>query len=267
MNSDLLNQIHHAEFSELCAQVDDASVDMILCDLPYGTTACAWDTVIPFDTVWEHFKRVIKPKGAIVLTASQPFTSALVMSNVDWFRCEWIVRKPAGTGYLNANRQPMKNHENILIFAKGAHNYCPVMTKGERYSATSGAVGGFVRDKTVGGYLTINDGLRYPLSVIDDAWQTSKSHPTEKPVALFSYLIKTYTREGETVFDPCVGSGTTAIACQRTGRNFICGDYHLPYVEIGRKRLQDADVDQPTQVSDTTQQLSLELFKQAESAD
>jgi site-specific DNA-methyltransferase (adenine-specific) len=202
------------------------------------TTACAWDTVIPFAPMWAAFKRVIKPRGAIVLTASQPFTSALVMSNVDWFRCEWIIRKPAGTGYLNANRQPMKNHESAIVFAKGEHNFYPQMRIGKPYSATSGAVGGFVRDKTVGGYLTINNGDRYPLSVIETTWATCGLHPTEKPEDVFRYLIRTYTQEGDIVLDPCVGSGTTAVAARACKRHYICGDSSAEYVAIAQDRLR-----------------------------
>lgn len=192
--------------------------------------------MIPFEPMWAAFKRIIKPRGAIVLTASQPFTSALVMSNPKWFRCEWIWRKPQGTGYLNANRQPMKNHENILVFAKGEHNYHPEKLKGEPYRATRGAVGGFVRDKTVGGYLTVSNGERFPLSVLDYASNTG-FHPTQKPVALFRYLIRTYTRAGELVFDPVVGSGTTALAARAEERRFIVGDSSAEYVEIARQRL------------------------------
>ncbi len=230
------NRVHCAEFSDLCALMPDASADMILCDLPYGTTACAWDSVIAFETVWAAFKRIIKPRGAIVLTASQPFTSALVMSNPAWFRCEWIWRKSQGTGYLNANRQPMKNHESVIVFAEGAHNYYPQMRDGEPYRATSGAVGGFVRDKTVGGYVTINDGERFPLSVQDFNSDTGQ-HPTQKPVALFEYLIRTYTQSGELVFDPTCGSGTTAVAARLAGREFIVGDRDAHYCEIARQRV------------------------------
>lgn len=235
------NYVHHADLFRLCAMLPAASVDMILCDLPYGTLtgSLAWDNIIPFDLMWMHFKRVIKPRAAIVLTASQPFTSALVMSNPRWFRCEWIIRKPAGTGYLNANRQPMKNHEVALVFAEGEHNYYPQMRKGKAYRATSGAVGGFVRDKTVGGYVTVNEGKRYPLTVIDTDWQTERLHPTEKPTDVFEYFIRTYSKPGDLILDPCVGSGTTAIAARNTQRRFICGDKEWDYVQIARRRLAE----------------------------
>lgn len=230
------NQVIHTDLLTLCASIPRASIDMILCDLPYGTTACSWDEIIPLEPMWAQFKRVIKPRGAIVLTASQPFTSKLVSSNYEMFRCEWIWQKSKGSGYLNANRLPLKSHEVCLVFAFGLHNYYPQMKTGKPYRATSGAAGGYVQDQTVAGYLTINNGDRYPTSVIDFDIETGL-HPTQKPVALFEYLIRTYTRPGEIILDPCVGSGTTAIAARQTGRHFICGDRELEYVNIARERL------------------------------
>ena len=233
-----LDTIRQADIFDLCDPLADASVDMILCDLPYGTTACAWDTIIPFEPLWAAFKRVIKPGGAIVLTASQPFTSALVMSNPRWFRHEWIWEKNTGTSYLNANRGPMKNHESVLVFAEGTTHYYPIKGKGDTYRATRGTVGGFIRDKTVGGYVTVNNGERFPKSVIKFDSSTGL-HPTQKPVALFEYLIRTYTQPGELVLDPCVGSGTTALAARNTGRHFICGDSSAEYVAIANARLAE----------------------------
>lgn len=232
-----LDRIHHIDALSLMWAQAAGSVDAIITDLPYGTTACSWDTIIPFDALWAAVRHCLKPRGVFVTTASQPFTSALVMSNPKWFRCEWIARKPQGTGYLNANRQPMKNHENVLVFADGAHTYNPQKRIAKPYSATSGAVGGFVRDKSVGGYLTLNDGWRFPLTVIDLDWERGL-HPTQKPVALYEYLIRTYTQPGELVLDPCCGSGTTAIAARNTGRHWICGDTSAEYVEIARGRFK-----------------------------
>jgi site-specific DNA-methyltransferase (adenine-specific) len=232
-----VNRVYHTDLFTLCDAIPDQSVDMVLCDPPYGTIACAWDTVIPFTPMWSRFKRIVKPRGVVVMTASQPFTSALVMSNPDWFRCEWIWRKPQGTGYLNANRQPMKNHESIIVFAAGAHNYYPQKRKGAAYRATSGSVGGFVRDKTVGGYLTVNDGDRYPLSVLEFDSETGL-HPTQKPVKLFEYLIASYTQVGDLVVDPTCGSGTTARAARNTNRRYICGDTTLEYVLTARDSLR-----------------------------
>lgn len=236
MLEEWLNTIQHTDLLTLCGALPSQSIDMILCDLPYGTTACAWDSIIPLEPMWEQFKRVIKPRGAIVLTASQPFTSKLVMSNPEMFRCEWIWEKPKGSGYLNANRLPLKAHEACLVFAFGLHDYYPQMKSGKPYRATRGAAGGYVQDKTVAGYLTVNNGDRYPTTVIDFDIETGL-HPTQKPVALFEYLIRTYTQAGELILDPCIGSGTTAIAARQTGRQFIGGDLTLEYVEIARKRL------------------------------
>lgn len=232
----LLNRVHHMDIFDLCEQLPDQRVGMILCDLPYGITACEWDNVIPFEPMWEAFKRVIKPRGAIVLTARQPFTSQLVMSNFGWFRYEQIWFKSLGTGYLNANRQPMNIHENIILFSNGSETYNPQMRKDKPYVATRGNVGGYIKDKTVGGYVTKNFGTRYPHTVIKINGQTGH-HPTQKPVALFEYLIRTYTQPGDVVFDPCVGSGTTALAARNTGRNFIVGDSSAEYVQVARDRL------------------------------
>lgn len=235
---ELVNKVHCMDALELMRLLPDGSVDAIITDLPYGTTACSWDEIIPFEPMWAGVKRILKPRGVFVTTASQPFTSKLVMSNLKWFRCEWIARKPAGTGYLNANRQPMKNHENVIVFAQGQHSYYPQMRYGAPYRATNGAVGGFVHDKTVGGYLTVNNGERYPLSVADFTWE-SALHPTQKPVALYEYLIRTYTQPCELVLDFCCGSGTTAVAARNLNRKFIAGDMMQEYVGIARKRLAE----------------------------
>lgn len=219
-----------------CNMLPPQSVDMILCDPPYGTTACTWDAVIPFEPMWRAFKRVIKPKGAIVMTASQPFTTRLALSNWGWFRYEWIWVKSQGTGYLNANRNPMKAHENVLVFYEALGIYSPQMERGNAYRATSGAVGGFVRDKSVGGYLTINDGLRYPKSTLFFNGEMGL-HPTQKPVSLFSYLVKTYTRPGDLVCDPTCGSGTTAVAARNTGRRYVVNDNDPHWYGVTCKRL------------------------------
>jgi len=228
------NTIHHLDLMTLCNALPSQSVDLILCDLPYGVTACAWDTVIPFVPMWAEFKRVIKPRGAIVLTASQPFTSALVMSNPKWFRYEWIWEKEQGSNFLDAWRRPYKTHENILTFSSQSTNYSPQFEKGGSYTnwkhrgtEVYGKFNNIQKLKTHG---------RLPKSIIRFN-RDHGLHPTQKPVALFEYLIRTYTQPGELVFDPCVGSGTTAIAARQTGRRFICGDSSREYVEVARKRL------------------------------
>ena len=220
--------------------IPDKSIDMILCDLPYGTTACKWDNVIPFEPLWAQYKRVIKDNGAIVLTASQPFTSALVMSNPSWFRYEWIWGKNLATGHLNAKKMPLKEHENIIVFYNKLPTYNPQFTKGEPYIKKSSSDGSIYR-KGIGGHTTENSGNRYPKSIITmtNASRKNKLHPTQKPVPLLEYLIKTYTNEGETVLDNCMGSGTTAIACMNTNRNFIGFELNKEYFDIACKRIEE----------------------------
>jgi site-specific DNA-methyltransferase (adenine-specific) len=226
---------------DLCDCLDDGSVDMILCDLPYGITACEWDNVIPFEPMWECFKRVIKPRGAVVLTASGKFTYKLVMSNFEWFKYEWVWDKVNRyTGYGNINIRPLIRHENILIFYHKQNNYYPVISKGEPYKASR--LSGYKPGVYVGliPRNSINIGERYPYSIINikaDDKKNKGKHPTQKPVALFEYLIRTYTQPGEVIFDPCVGSGTTALAARNTGRNYICGDSSAEYVQVARDRL------------------------------
>ena len=232
-----IDSINNVDLFALCDGLPDASVDMVLADLPYGTTACAWDTVIPFEPMWERFKRVIKPRGAIVLTASQPFTSALVMSNPSWFRCEWVWEKDNGSNFLNLDMHPFKVHENVLVFSESAAAYYPQMTGGTPYRARAGTVfrpylGAFEK-----GTVTVNNGERYPRSVVKVDAQRGK-HPTQKPVALFEYLIRTYTREGELVLDPTCGSGTTALAARNAKRHWICGDTDVHYCDVARDRLR-----------------------------
>lgn len=204
---------------ERMREIPDGSVDMILCDLPYGTTQNKWDAVIPFEPLWREYWRVARPGAAVVLTAAQPFTSALVMSQVERFRYDWTWRKTAITGVLNAKRQPVRNHEDILVFCRLPLAYRPqgLVKKGtvtkqggnsENYGSRSSEA--YVQEWT-----------NYPRSVLEVGSERG-FHPTQKPVALFEYLIRTYTDPGMTVLDNCAGSGTTAIAAERTSRNWIC---------------------------------------------
>jgi site-specific DNA-methyltransferase (adenine-specific) len=256
--STLLNQIHHCDLFTLCDWLYEAGirVDMILCDLPYGTTACSWDEVIAFEPMWQRFKRVIKPRGAIVLTASQPFTSRLVCSNLEMFKYEWVWEKSMATFFQHAKNAPMRRHENILIFSSGVINhhsltdnrmeYFPQMEIGEKYRKK--AVSPNVRGASMHhaskvnlewvGSVKINPGERYPQSCLHfSSGNHDTLHPTQKPVALFEYLIRTYTRAGELVLDPCVGSGTTALAARNTQRQYVCGDSSAKYVNVARHRL------------------------------
>ena len=229
---------------ELMKDIPNGSIDMILCDLPYGTTSQKWDIIIPFDKLWEQYKRIIKPNGAIVLTASQPFTSALVMSNVDWFRYELIWEKERPTNIMFMKKQIGKVHENILVFYKHQPTYNPLMTK--RDNPTIAVYG---KDKKGGDSKThknqrlrysegYNRFVKYPRSVIKINRDTLKGsmHPTQKPVALFEYLIRTYTNEGDTVLDNCAGSGTTGIAAFNTKRNAILIEKDEIYFNAARER-------------------------------
>lgn len=259
-----LDTITCADIFDLCATVPDGAVDMILCDLPYGTTACSWDTVIPFEPMWKAFKRIIKPRGAIVLTASQPFTSALVMSNPGMFRYEWVWQKIHANNFVRCNREPQKLHENILVFSERDTKYFPILSEGKPYKFNKTnprlvkmrASGG--KTKGVSG---VNNGHRHPISIIRFPIGP-KVHPTQKPVALFEYLIRTYTQPGELVFDPCCGSGTTAIAARRCERHFVCGDSSPEYVAIANERLQNTDPYQDRKVAPNVTQFS--LFSQLE---
>jgi len=230
-----MNQILKGDCLELMKDIPARSIDMVLCDLPYGTTACKWDTVLPFDKLWEQYERIIKPNGAIVLTAAQPFTSALVMSNLKLFKYDWVWRKPKGTGHLNAKKQPMRDKEDILVFYKKQCTYNPQYTDGEPYEVKSGWKGtegyeGYGKDKRTGNN---NDGFRYPKQVQEFCTvEIGTLHPTQKPVALFEYLIKTYTNEGDVVLDNCAGSGTTAEACIKTNRGFIVMEQEQKYFDI-----------------------------------
>ena len=238
-----LNKCYLGDCLDLMKDIEDKSIDMILCDLPYGTTACKWDTIIPFEPLWEQYKRIIKDNGAIVLTASQPFTSALVMSNPDMFRYELLWIKEQGTGNLNSNKIPLKQHENISVFYKSLPLYNPQMTEGKPYTIKRQKNTNVIFGKTgtKDGYKTKNKGERYPTSTLYfNRELKNRYHPTQKPVPLFEYLIKTYTNEGDLVLDNCMGSGTTAIACINTGRNFIGIEKDEEYFNIAQKRVKEA---------------------------
>lgn len=224
-------------------RIPDKSIDMILCDLPYGTTANKWDSIIPFEPLWEHYKRVIKDNGAIVLTASQPFTSALVMSNPKWFKCEWIWEKNRGSNFGAVKYVPMKEHESVLVFGKGRITYNPIMQerKGSgseriKYKITARTKTKNYADSLHNEVVLDTKKLRYPSSI--QKFNTEVGlHPTQKPVKLFEYMIKTYSNEGETVLDNCIGSGTTAIACINTKRNYIGFELEKEYYDIAIERI------------------------------
>ena len=233
-----LNKIYNEDCLEGMKRIDDKSIDMILCDLPYGMTYNKWDTVIPLDRLWKQYKRVIKDNGAIVLTASQPFASELICSNRKLFRYEWIWEKENSTNFLNAKKNPLKKHENILVFYKKLPVYNPQMSKGKPYTAVRKEKPSLNYYKNQKMAKTVSDGERYPISIIKFSRDKEKLHPTQKPVALFEYLIRTYTNERETVLDNCMGSGTTAIACLNTNRNFIGFELDEEYWKIANERIE-----------------------------
>ena len=232
-----LNRIYNEDCLEGMRRIPDKSVDMILADLPYGTTRNKWDSIIPLDSLWEQYDRIIKDNGAIVLTAQTPFDKVLGCSNLKHLKYEWIWQKDAGTGFLNAKKMPLKDHENILVFYKKPPTYNPQMRTGFRpYATTKGHHGtNYGSDK---GATTVSDGERYPLTTMKFPRDSNKLHPTQKPVALFEYLIQTYTNEQDTVLDNCMGSGTTAIAAINTNRNFIGFEMDTNYFNLANQRIE-----------------------------
>lgn len=230
---------------ELMKNIPDQSIDLILTDLPYGTTQNKWDkNIIPFEPLWKQYKRILKSDGCIVLTSDGIFTGALMMSNVKWFKYKMIWNKKSTTGFLNAKRIPLRQHEDILVFAKGKTKYNPIMAVRGKPRKKGGYVGG-----NKGTYGEHKEDIKYnneyyPTSIIEvsNANQKAKLHPTEKPVSLFEYLIETYTNEGDFVLDNAMGSGTTLIACQNTNRNGIGIELDPEYFEIAVKRIKDNDL-------------------------
>lgn len=229
--------LYNGDCLNLMKYIPDKSIDMILCDLPYGTTQNKWDSIIPLDRLWEQYKRIIKDNGAIALFSQTPFTQMLGSSNLKMLKYEWIWQKTTATGHLNAKKAPMKKHENILIFYKKQPTYNPQYTQGEPYDITySTHSNNYGKQKD--NIRTINEGYRYPIDI-----QIFKSdrhlHPTQKPVALLEYLIKTYTNENETVLDNCMGSGSTGVACINTNRNFVGMELDNKYFQIAKKRIEN----------------------------
>ncbi len=227
---------------ERMKEIPDGSVDMILADPPYGTTACKWDSIIPLEPMWEQLRRVIKTNGAIVMTASQPFTTTLISSNMKMFKYEWIWEKPIGTNFFNANHQPLKTHENIVVFSKSAGSYSrngsmkynPQKTKGKPYNCVQGD-GAHKYHQDIGGHISKSD-ERFPKSVIKNNVQRGL-HPTQKPVPLMEYLIKTYTTEDDVVLDFTMGSGTTGVAAKNLNRDFIGIELDETYFNIAKARI------------------------------
>ena len=244
-----INQIIHGDCLEVMKEIPNNSIDMILADLPYGATACKWDTIIPFEPLWEQYNRVIKDNGCVALFGSEPFSSYLRMSNINNYKYDWYWNKVQGTGFSAVKKQPMRVIETISIFYKKPPIYNPQMEKREkvidsrnwkqnkrisensRFTSTDDSLSQKIYDK------------KYPVNLLNinrasnECNNSKRAHPTQKPVALFEYLIKTYTNEGDVVLDNVIGSGTTAVACINTGRNYIGIELDEQYVEIARRRI------------------------------
>jgi DNA modification methylase len=235
-------QLHKGDCLEVMKQIPNQSIDSIITDPPYGTTACKWDSVIPFDLMWEQLNRIIKPNGAIVLFGSEPFSSALRMSNIKNYRYDLIWNKIRAAGFLNANRMPLKQHENISLFYRKLPTYNPIKYLDKPYDKTK-YNGKDMKENVLGSYTSKsnkNNGERFPKSILEFSQNWSRQqqiHPTQKPVLLLEYLIKTYTNENETVLDFTMGSGSTGVACLNTKRNFIGIEMDNNYFDIATKRL------------------------------
>ena len=256
-----VDRVYCCDWMDLLRALPAQSVDLMLTDMPYGHTDLVWDIAPDLEQWWLLIGQALTPNGTVVATSTQPFTSELVMSNRKWFKYEWVWEKTVASGFLHAANKPMKNHENILIFSPGTTNhasltqsrmaYFPQMEKGERWqrkvvspNVTEDSAAGHHPSKInfdyVGKLTGSPDGQRYPQSVLHFGNGNNNSgHPTQKPVALFEYLIRTYTAPGDLVVDPFVGGGTTALAARNTGRHYICGDNMLEYVEGARRRLAE----------------------------
>lgn len=232
--------LYHGDCLVEMNDIPRESVDLILCDLPYGTTRCKWDTVVPLDELWQHYTRIAKPNAAIVLTAQTPFDKVLGSSNLKMLKYEWIWEKTAATGHMNAKKMPMKAHENILVFYKKPPKYNPIMTTGHvrktvktRRSPDSECYG--FQDKDT----AYDSTERYPRSVLTFPSDKQKIslHPTQKPLALMEYLIRTYTDEGDMVLDNCAGSGTTLVAAEKLGRRWIGIEKESHYFDVAENRI------------------------------
>lgn len=243
-----LDRIYNTDCLLGMREIPDQSIDAIICDLPYGTTRNAWDSVVPLQPLWREYERIVKDRGAIVLFSQMPFSAILVASNPRLFKYEWIWQKENATGFLNSHFAPLKVHENILVFSKSAAafvrdksnamNYHPQMRPGKAYSAKQGAPTTsyditHMREPVMIHYKA----ERYPLDVIKFNRDTNRLHPTQKPVDLVRYLIRTYTESGGVILDNCMGSGTTAIAAMRENRHFIGFETDKKYFEIAQQRI------------------------------
>ncbi len=231
----------HGDCLDRMAEIADGSVDLIAADLPYGTTQCRWDSVIPFEPLWAHYRRALKPRGAVVLTACQPFTSMLVMSNRDWFRFDDVWEKSKPTGFLDCRRRPLRTHESVLVFSPAAFTYNPQMTPGIAHK--TGRKRSNKKAEVYRGFSDLGVNVSedyYPRSIVDFPGEQHPDHPTQKPVALMEYLIRTYSNPGDLVLDNAMGSGTTGVACLNTDRRFIGIEKDAAIFATASRRIAEA---------------------------
>ena len=231
-----LDKIYFEDCLEGMKRIPDMSIDAIICDLPYGTTRNQWDSIIPLPELWAEYKRIAKPNAAIVLFAQTPFDKVLGASNLEMLKYEWIWQKESGTGFLNAKKAPLKDHENILVFYSAPPTYNPIMKQGTPYKCKNGALSDNYGHREQ--VITENHGERYPTTVLQFDRERDTFHPTQKPVNLLRYLIATYSNAGDTILDNCMGSGTTAIAAIREKRHFIGFELNAEYYEKASKRIE-----------------------------
>jgi len=232
----------NADCFDVFPNIEDNSIDAIICDLPYGTTACKWDSILPFDKLWDEYNRIIKANGAIILFGSQPFTSALIMSNLKMFKYELIWHKSHPTGFASSKKRTMKYHENILVFYNKQPTYNPQMTKGKPNHWTVNKAGTVSNSQPKLGEIENKNGdNKFPNSVMyfNCPNRNGILHPTQKPLELLEYLVKTYTNEGDMVLDNCMGSGTTGLACKKTYRNFLGIEKDKNYFDIAVRRVSE----------------------------
>jgi site-specific DNA-methyltransferase (adenine-specific) len=232
--------IYNADCFDIFHLIPDKSVQLILADLPYGTTACKWDSIVDLDLLWKQYKRIIKDNGAIVLTASQPFTTKLISSNYEMFKYDWVWNKRKATGHQLVKKQPLRLKEDVLVFYKQQPIYNPQMTEGKPYKSRPGKINKEGVYGQVGKHRNDNNGIRYPKNIIEFSFVHKPVHPTEKPIELMEYLVKTYTNEGDMVLDNTMGSGTTGVGCVNTGRKFIGIEKEKNYFDIAVKRIKEA---------------------------
>lgn len=240
--TDWLDAIVCGDCLNVLPGLPDKSVDCVMTDLPYGTTYAPWDSVLPLEILWREWARLLKPAGAIVMTASQPFTSALVMSNPRWFRCEWIWDKVNGANFANANKQPLKSHESVLVFGERQTTYNPQKVAGAKNHVQGKSAARNISELRLISARVADDlsGMKYPKSIQTFPKHSSQCrlHPTEKPVELMRYLVLTYTNPGDVILDPCCGSGTTCLAAKEEGRHYIGIEKEGKYAEVSTSRMK-----------------------------